>query len=218
MLHIEDHVKDRGGKIRAVHPVQHHVAHADLPGQGLLPGLGIDDLGQPEQVLAGVVQIVIILPAGDHPRVEGRDIQPGAILGKAGIQAEKAAQQIAGQIQLTAGGKPALRRIEIAPVAAEVFFAAVPTEFHALKRQAKGIFIPLPAVGNVQPGADGGGGEVKLAVLPAGPVHQQAVNIHRHLLTGRLLPRLRQAQQLRLRRGSRSCRHRPGAAAQQQAQ
>ena len=44
---VKDHLLHRVGELAAGHPVEHHVAHGDLPQQGFPSALGGDDAGEP---------------------------------------------------------------------------------------------------------------------------------------------------------------------------
>ena len=85
-------------KLAALHPVQDHIAHGDLPGDGFPAAFGVDDPGQPVQ-LPGVIgrprrghrrapQIGVPL----HPAAQGLAHQPQGHIGHAPLHRHPARQ------------------------------------------------------------------------------------------------------------------------------
>ena len=114
VLPIQHHRHNRLGEQIAFDPVEHHAAHADLPGQALPMGLGVNDVAQPEQIVGVKVGVVIAGTALQQTETAAVQIGPPTIVRQA--HTEKTLGDVGREVDAVIQASIAGGAIEVTPV------------------------------------------------------------------------------------------------------
>ena len=99
---VEDHFDHRVRVLIAGYPVEHHVANADLSGQGLVCRLRVDDAGKPEHIFIAKIVAVIGAAAPDQLPLTAVQVDTAHVLRGSIAEIQQFCHGLRRQVKLTA--------------------------------------------------------------------------------------------------------------------